>query len=183
MNDGERRIKLENPEIAPDDRRLSSCSPKEEKRRYLGGEAQGQTGRDETFPGAAVQVRDRALNLIGDSHEWRVIYPTPVRHLPSLPRSIIGHPRPARSAGPVSPVRGHCAKLCSNGDGVTLICLSPLLHSRRVIRRASLSPQVQRQPLRYCHGSTSWRLDRPSERASDRSIDPRRDTLVLSNAE
>lgn len=29
----------------------------------------------------------------------------------------------------MSPVCGHCAKLCSNGDGVTLICLSPLQHT------------------------------------------------------
>lgn len=53
----------------------------------------------------------------------------PLPSLPPPPHTTIIDPRSAQSTSPVSPVRGHCAKLCSNGDGVTLICLSPLLHT------------------------------------------------------
>jgi len=165
MNDGETRIKLEKPEIAPD-RRLFLFAEGRKAAVFERRAGKKDGRRDETFPGVAVQVHDRALNLIGDSHEWRVIYPGQSGPSFSPTQHHRTPPRPARSS---VPVRGHCAKLCSNGDGVTLICLSPLLHSRRVIRRASLSLQVQRQPLRYCHGSTSWRLDRPGDQTIDRS--------------
>ncbi|KAM0730548.1 hypothetical protein ACS0PU_002877 [Formica fusca] len=88
----------------------------------------------------------------------------------------------------MSPVRGHCAKLCSNGDGVTLICLSPLLHTPARYTTCIVVPigtaSILNLPhLAHSHGSTSRRssIDLPTKR----SIDPRRDThsscLIPSN--
>lgn len=108
----------------------------------------------------------------------------PLPSLPPPPHTTIIDPRSAQSTSPVSSVRGHCAKLCSNGDGVTLICLSPLLHTLAryttcivVPYRYGVIPRrtVTNPPRR---GS----IDLPTDRPSQGSIDPRRrDTQVLTD--
>jgi len=98
MNDGETRIKLEKPEIAPD-RRLFLFAEGRKAAVFERRAGKKDGGRDETFPGVAVQVHDRALNLIGDSHEWRVIYPgqsgpsfSPTRHHRTPPSRAVQCP-------------------------------------------------------------------------------------------
>lgn len=84
-----------------------------------------RSGRMKESAGMLADGHDHALNLIGDSHEWRVIYPQRSPSKATIPvirkrRSLRASLRPSTVPG----VCGHCAKLCSNGDGVTLICLS-----------------------------------------------------------
>lgn len=81
--------------------------------------------RKKESAGMLADGHDHALNLIGDSHEWRVIYPQRSPSKATIPairkrRSLQASLRPSTVPG----VCGHCAKLCLNGDGVTLICLS-----------------------------------------------------------